>query len=85
MLRHDDKLPPRSLYPSLLHVFIINITLEFPFKRKRMYRVKCFKSDHACVEFIVRPDLRGKNGSADMTHTHGKTCISLTVLIHVVA
>lgn len=85
MLRHDDKLPPRSLYPSLLHVFIINITLEFPFKRKRMYRVRCFKSDHACVEFIIRPDLCGKNGSADMIHTHGKTCISLTVLIHVVA
>lgn len=60
MLRHDDKLPPRSLYPSPFHVFIVNITLEFPFKRKRMYRVTCFKGDHAYVEFIIRPDLRGK-------------------------
>lgn len=76
---------PGPYIPPLFHVFIINITLEFPFKRKRMYPVRCFKSDHACVEFIIRPDLCGKNGSADMIHTHGKTCISLTVLIHVVA
>lgn len=84
MLRHADILPPGSLYSSPLHVFIINKTLEFPFKPKRLYLVKCFNSIH--VSDMYRKawfTIAGR--SWPFIHIHGQTWICLTKLSHVVA